>query len=423
MSKAFKQFAGNMLLAALFLSACQAVPEPALEQPAIVPSSVPTVPPAPATSAPSTSPSVLWSFQTNGAIWGPPAIDDGMVYIGSDDGSLYALDAQAGHLKWKFTTQGLVRSRPAISAGRVYFASDDGFLYAVDAQAGQQVWRVDIGNSSDPEKRQNPGTVPDPTTFDYLQSSPVLSGAQVYVGSADGRVLALAADTGEITWSFKTGQKVRASPVIDEGTLYVGSWDGTVYALDAATGQSRWKTPIGGQVQSTAVVADDLVYTASRKASVVALDVQTGLKKWECDFRRNQWVESSPRLAGDIIYIGSSGNYYVRGLDALTGEVLTAYQGQVFFWSTPAVTEHALYIGAEAYTKTSQVGGLLSLELPQDLSFSNRSPMKLKWLLPIAETLMPDGNWAGVASSPVISGDALFFGGLDGKVYAVALDS
>ncbi len=429
-----KMIAAGVLIV-LSLSACQAatpaVPRPEVELPTFVAvspgptatiaasSCTPTVAVEPADTVQPALPPVLWSFQTKGAIWGTPSIEGQTVYIGSDDGNLYAVDAHTGEERWHFATAGLVRSRPSFSNGIVYLTSDDGFLYAIDSENGQQVWRTDIGNFSEPEKRQNPGNVPDPTIFDYLQSSPIVSEGRAYVGSADGNVYAVGADTGTIVWSVKTGQKVRATPAVEDGVVYVGSWDGTVYALDALSGETRWKTSIGGQVQSTAAVFGGLVYTGSRKASVVALDARTGQKRWECDYGRNMWVESSPQVVDDLVYVGSSGNHYVLGLDRRIGEVLSAYKGEAFFWSTPAIEGDTLYIGGEAYTKTDQVGGLFSLEMPAGASLKNRVPMKLRWLLPVTDTLMPDGYWAGVASSPLISGDVIYFGALDGKLYAL----
>ncbi len=429
----------SLTLIVMSLSACQvanpAAPKPEVEQPTLVaPSPDPAAAVAVTMCTPAVAvdaavtvqpapPPVLWSLQTNGAIWGTPSIEGQTVYIGSDDGNLYAVDAGTGAERWRFPTAGLVRSRPALSNGIVYFTSDDGFLYAVDSGSGKRVWRTDIGNLSEPEKRENPGNVPDPTIFDFLQSSPIALEGKVYVGSADGNVYAVVAETGRIVWSVKTGQKVRATPAAEDGTVYVGSWDGTVYALDASSGEMRWKTAIGGQIQSTAAVTGGLVYTGSRKASVVALDARTGQKRWECDYGRNMWVESSPQLVGDLVYIGSSGNQYILGLDSQIGEVLSAYKGEAFFWSTPAIADDALYIGGEAYTKTEQVGGLFSLEIPAGASLKNRVPLKLRWLLPVTDTLMPDGSWAGVASSPVISGDVIYFGGLDGKLYAVRTGS
>ncbi len=378
-----------------------------------------TLPPATSTPVPTPVYQVLWSFQTQGAIWGTPFISEDTVYIGSDDGSLYAVHASSGNLKWKFTTQGLVRSRPAIAGGLLYFTSDDGYLYALETGNGRQAWQVDIGNFSQNEKRQNPGTSTDPRGFDYYQSSPIIVDGMIYVGSADGKVYALDALAGKINWTFTTGQKVRATPAFQDDTVYIGSWDSILYALDSQTGQARWKTNIGGQVQSTAVISNGLVYTASRKASVVSLDSRTGEKKWEYGYGANMWVESSPKLVGSIIYIGSSGNRYVIGLDGQTGKLLASYKGLVFFWSTPLIAGKNLYIGATTYIMDNKTGGLFSFEIPEKVDEKQPSPIKFAWSIPVAETMMPDGNWLGVASSPVLSDGIIYFGGLDGKLYAV----
>jgi outer membrane protein assembly factor BamB len=189
--------------------------------------------------------------------------------------------------------------------------------------------------------------------------------------------------------------------------------------LDVQTGQVHWKTLLGGQIQTTALVANGLVYTASRKASVIALDAQTGKKKWEYDYGPNNWVESSPLLVGDVIYIGSSGNEYVVGLDSRYGNLLTAYTDKVCFWSTPLVVGDKLYMGGAANTQMQAPGGLFSLILPAKATPTNLSPIKYKWLFPVTKTLTPDGIWAGVASSPIMQDGVIYFGGLDGKLYAL----
>jgi outer membrane protein assembly factor BamB len=359
----------------------------------------------------------MWTYKTGAAVWGTPAVSDGTVYFGSDDGNLFAVDAQNGSLRWKFLSQGIVRSRPALLGGLVYFASDDGYLYAVKAQAGTQAWRTDIGDYL-PRDGRKIGTSTDPAGFDSLQSSPVVGNGQIYIGSLDGKIYALAADTGKISWTFKTGQKVRATPTLADGVLYIGSWDKSMYALNALTGQVRWKTlPIGsGEVQTTALVANGLVYTASRKASVVALDAQTGEKKWEYDYGPNMWVESSPQLVGNIIYIGSSGSKVVLGLDSQTGKPVTFFFSKAFHWSTPAIAGDTLYIGGESFKTEENKGGLFALKLVEG---KISDPEYEYWLFPVPGRETLENNWSGVASSPVVQSGIVYFGGLDGALYAL----
>ncbi len=404
----------SLAMMSLALSACQ--PMPATVAPAASPAQATAAPTTASMAQPSptaTTPQVLWAFRTQGAIWGTATVSEGTVYFGSDDGHLYALAAESGEPRWQFATEGIVRSQPAIAGGLVYVASDDGHLYAVDAQNGQQVWRTDIGNTTTREVRARIGNSPSPTGYDYRQSSPIVAESQVYVGSADGNVYALAADTGRIIWTFRTGERVRATPTVDNGTVYIGSWDKFLYALGAVTGQMRWKTLLSGQVQTTALVADGVVYCASRKASVVALDAQTGQITWEYSYGSNMWVESSPRLHNGIVYIGSSGSQMIVGLHSQTGEIFTGFFSDLYYWSTPAIVGDTLCIGA---TSGQDKGGLLAFRLA-DGKFSRLE--QDRWGLPVKGNLEISGQWSGVAASPVVVDGAIYFGGLDGRFYAV----
>jgi outer membrane protein assembly factor BamB len=66
-----------------------------------------------------------------------PAVAAGVVYFGSGDNHVYALDAQSGELKWKFKTGDVVHASPAVSGGVVYIGSWDRNLYALDAKTGR----------------------------------------------------------------------------------------------------------------------------------------------------------------------------------------------------------------------------------------------------------------------------------------------
>src|SRR3954468_6146799 len=87
---------------------------------------------------------VKWKFRTERVIeacFSSPSVSDGVLYVGSDDSYLYALNAQSGELKWRFKTGDVVYSSPTIVNGVVYVGSHDGHLYAVDAKTGKELWR------------------------------------------------------------------------------------------------------------------------------------------------------------------------------------------------------------------------------------------------------------------------------------------
>lgn len=78
----------------------------------------------------------LWTFPTNNKVWSSPAVSNGIVYVGSFDHNLYAIDAESGKSVWNYTT-GKIYSSPAVSDGIVYIGSNDHKIYAIgESQTG-----------------------------------------------------------------------------------------------------------------------------------------------------------------------------------------------------------------------------------------------------------------------------------------------
>src|SRR4051794_8327306 len=66
------------------------------------------------TSGPKQLNGVKWAFKTDGPVISSPAISDGVVFFGSSDGCMYAVDQKTGQQKWKHQTGGPVVSSPAV---------------------------------------------------------------------------------------------------------------------------------------------------------------------------------------------------------------------------------------------------------------------------------------------------------------------
>jgi len=94
-----------------------------------------------ASSGPAQLGGVKWTFKTGGPIVGSPSVAGGIVYIGSFDGNLYAVDQETGKEKWKFEMPRQVASTPAIADGVLYLRGYDAVLYALDAATGAVKWR------------------------------------------------------------------------------------------------------------------------------------------------------------------------------------------------------------------------------------------------------------------------------------------
>jgi eukaryotic-like serine/threonine-protein kinase len=259
-----------------------------------------------------------WKYQTGSRVASSPAVADGRVYFGSYDGNFYALDAASGKLLWKFATQGERRfaarhlhgaepaaevmpdpfdvflSSPAVAAALVYFGSGDGNVYALEAASGKVRWSFHTGN--------------------VVHASPAIANGLLYVGSWDSYFYALDAASGALRWRFKTGEDpainnqvgIQSSAVVAGGSVYFGCRDSKLYALDAASGAKRWAFDNKGSwvIGSPSVRDGKLYFATSDSGLVQVLDAAGGAALYTLSF--NHWpMFSSPALAGRYLYIGS----------------------------------------------------------------------------------------------------------------------
>ncbi len=209
----------------------------------------------------------LWKSQSpfltgGGATPSSPAGGVTTDVVGSPDGHLYAFQAccgsASGALSWIGATGGPVHSSPAVDTTFVvYIGSDDGKLYAFTegrpggANGGQLLWSAQTGGA--------------------IRSSPAVANGVVYVGSDDGKLYAFTASEcdactggGRLLWTGATGGAIHSSPAVANGVVYVGSDDGKLYAFPADGCGSSTCSPLfvspGGHPPSSLAVAGGLVY-------------------------------------------------------------------------------------------------------------------------------------------------------------------
>ena len=318
---------------------------------------------------------LLWTYSTGHTVRSNPAIADGVVYIGSTDGHIYALDALTGDLIWTSSpADGGMQSSPAVADGVVYAGSWDSNVYAFNAADGSLLWNR--------------------TTGDGVISSPSVENGIVYIGSNDGNVYALDAATGDPAWIYTTaGPRVVSSPAVAGNAIYVGSEDGNLYALDSGTGAPLWNFTSAGPVHSSPAVASGRVYFGSDDGNLYALDASTGAILW--NFTTGDAVRSSPAVAGGVVYAGSyDENLYA--LDASTGALLWSYQAGGEVYSSPAVANGVVYVGSNSYNEN-----FFALDAETGTLLWNYSM----------------GEWF-VYSSPAVSGGMVYVGSDDGSLYA-----
>ena len=89
----------------------------------------------------------VWSYRSpgrrQGSFWGGAAITDDVIYIGSLDQRLHAVNPADGSPIWTFATQGDIEGSPVLVGDRIFFGSNDGSVYAVDCQSGNATWQYE----------------------------------------------------------------------------------------------------------------------------------------------------------------------------------------------------------------------------------------------------------------------------------------
>ncbi len=262
----------------------------------------------------------IWRYQTGFYVTSTPTVASGVVYVGSDDTYVYALNASNGKLKWKYQTSSFVESTPAVASGVVYISSDDGYVYALNASTGALLWHTYTSSGV---------------------SSPAVASGVVYVGSNYDYVDALSASDGTILWHFQTGGVVSSSPVVVNGVIYVGCDDFHVYAINASTGTLDWSYATGGySISSSAAVANGVVYIGDAGGHLYALTASKGTLIWR--YQSQVDIISSPTVVNGAVYLGLEDVY---AFNATTGTLIWRYgTGQGF--STPMVASGVVYAGS-----------------------------------------------------------------------------
>jgi outer membrane protein assembly factor BamB len=317
---------------------------------------------------------VLWTFTADDEIRSSPLVQRGVVFFGSYDTNLYALNAKSGDFLWKAPTKAGICSSPVLAADMVVVGSEDNYVYAFDARRGTQEWSYRTGMA--------------------VRSSPKYYKDMVFIGSDDQHIYCLHADTGQIVWKYRTWNFVRSSAAFAQGLAIVGSSDGNLYALDTMSGTLKWKLHTLGAIVSTPLVVGNTVIVGSMDNYIYAADIETGFTSWR--FECQHTVSSSATVLGGRVMIGSADGH-MYAMDAPTGRQIWSFDTGSQITSSPRISlaTDSVYFGAAnnyVYCLDASSG-------------------EIKWRY---RTRGP------VVSSPAIEDGIVYVGSLDRKLYAIA---
>ena len=157
----------------------------------------------------------LFTYDLQGAPASAPVITEGILYIGSHDGNLYAIDTVARNEMFRFKTGGKITSPAIVLNGVVYVGSSDSSVYAIDGRIGSLVFKYTAGAA--------------------INTRPAFANGVLYFGSDDKALHAIEGDTGKHIFKYATSGAVRSSPIIYNGVVFFGDTAGSMHSVMAAT--------------------------------------------------------------------------------------------------------------------------------------------------------------------------------------------
>lgn len=229
--------------------------------------------------------SLQWKVTLPARLTGPPLVANGRLYaaIGGDDSAVLAY-ATDGTEQWRRAIDGEAYTPLCFEAGVLFVGTANGDIVALDASDGELLWAAEV--------------VAGDTCCPDIQGTPAVADGQLYVPGIDERLYAAATDDGSAEWTAELleddyGNPVPSPAVADE-TVYVNTIHGGVIALDSADGSERWRTDEHGGNLPPAAGGDGVVCPRT-DASVAAYD-ESGEERWRFEMHR-------PDAPGDTMYI------------------------------------------------------------------------------------------------------------------------
>jgi outer membrane protein assembly factor BamB len=353
------------------------------------------------------APAPLWSCDLGAPTWAPPVVADGIVYVGTQDGSFHAVRAADGRKLWTWTGPHRLDGQTVVRSAALFFVDGNNDLVCLNRADGTLRWRTALYDAALTGR-----PLPDNPTFNRRTVFPLVLDGIIYCGSADGGLYALDVATGEKLWRHDARAPIFSGVALhDADTLLFGTMDGSVVGLDRRTRQETLRAKVGGGVVTTPVVAGGRLIIGSRDYSLYGLDPADGSVAWKFSYWFS-WIESTPVLADGLIYVGASDYRRVTAFDPATGHARWGTDVRGMDWGSPAVTADSVFIGTVAQnipgTALEHTGGIVALD---------RRTGAVQWQLlapPPAENAF--GGYAGTLAC---DGQRIYAAGFDGRLIAL----
>ena len=277
-----------------------------------------------------------WKYEAGEGTSSTAAIADGLVYVGTDDGRMLALDAGTGKLQWQYKSTDAIESSPTAVNGLVVFGDEAGVLHACDARTGVVRWTF--------------------KAEDRIVSSANYAGDRLVFGSYDGHVYCLRIDDGVLLWQYDVEEKVHGTPGITGDYVLAAACDAHLHVIKLSDGSPVRKVELGSVSGAAAAISGTRVYLGAYGEQVLAIDWQAGRVLWRFEDPQHSFPFLSSAAVTDRLVVIGGRDKRLRALDPLTGRQQWVFVTKGRVDSSPVVVDERVFAG-------SADGCLYALEL------------------------------------------------------------
>jgi eukaryotic-like serine/threonine-protein kinase len=206
-----------------------------------------------------------WSFGADESIWSTPVTDGMNIYFGSLGRKVYAVNTQTGSQVWVQKLDGAILGSPVLGTdNELYVGSYNGTLYAL--------------NTADGSARSL--QAPAKSETNWIWNGPALDSGTLYYGDGSGTLYAYPATGAGQSWNQSLNGTITGTPLLSAEKVIIGTEAGNVYFVDRNT-RDLIPVSVSGKIYSSPVAAGDLILIAPTggDAVLVAID-QNGAVKW-----------------------------------------------------------------------------------------------------------------------------------------------
>ena len=248
---------------------------------------------------------ILWTTTISSEILAPVAIRNDQIFVRSVDGNLAAFLSSNGSLQWtanhnvpRLSLRGT--TSPEVFANAVLSGFDDGKVSAYDLVDGALLWETML---------TPPGGRTEIEKVNDIDAPMIIVGNELYVGSYQGALAALALESGDIIWLAEAS--IYAGMAVDEDAVFVSESDGSVMALSRFTGREIWKKDnLLNRYPSAPVIIGDSIIIGDLEGYLHWLDKESGETQQRISIGSDK-ISSVPLVMEDTIIVQTDGGNLV----------------------------------------------------------------------------------------------------------------